>query len=125
MAKDIKDEIEATLDVLSGKGKGAKGKAPRGLERKKMWEEVRALRQEYVRTFCLHIHACSLSRTYGRYRQRERGVVESVLSESQVVLATCHSSGGRQVRSQKFDVVIIDEATQALEAVSRLYACRE
>ncbi|KAI0709241.1 P-loop containing nucleoside triphosphate hydrolase protein [Earliella scabrosa] len=97
LAKDIKDEIEATLDVLSGKGKGAKGKAPRGLERKKMWEEVRALRQEY--------------------RQRERGVVESVLSESQVVLATCHSSGGRQVRSQKFDVVIIDEATQALEAV--------
>ncbi len=44
-------------------------------------------------------------------------MVESVLSESQVVLATCHSSGGRQVRSQDFDVVIIDEATQALEAV--------
>jgi len=25
-----------------------KGKSPRGLERKKMWEEVRALRKEYV-----------------------------------------------------------------------------
>lgn len=36
----------------------------------------------------------------------------------QVVIATCHSSGGRQLRNQKFDVVIIDEATQALEAVS-------
>ncbi|KAI1795876.1 P-loop containing nucleoside triphosphate hydrolase protein [Ganoderma leucocontextum] len=97
LAKDVKNELEAALAVLSGKGKGAKGKAPRGLERKKMWEEVRALRKEY--------------------RQREGGVVESVLSESQVVLATCHSSGGRQVRSQDFDVVIIDEATQALEAV--------
>lgn len=38
------------MSVLSGKGKGAKGKAPRGPERKKMWEEVRALRKEYVLT---------------------------------------------------------------------------
>lgn len=34
------------------------------------------------------------------------------------MLATCHSAGGRQLWNQKFDVVIIDEATQALEAVS-------
>ncbi|TFK91033.1 P-loop containing nucleoside triphosphate hydrolase protein [Polyporus arcularius HHB13444] len=97
LAKDVKNELEAALETLSGKGKGAKGKGPRGLERKKMWEEVRALRKEY--------------------RRREGGVVEGVLKESQVVLATCHSSGGRQVRSQNFDVVIIDEATQAVEAV--------
>lgn len=97
LAKDVKNELEAALDALAGKGKGAKGKAPRGLERKKMWEEVKALRKEY--------------------RQREGGVVESVLSESQIVIATCHSSGGYQLRNQQFDVVIIDEATQALEAV--------
>ncbi|KAF7800225.1 hypothetical protein EIP86_011472 [Pleurotus ostreatoroseus] len=97
LARDVKNELEAALDVLSGKGKGAKGKAPRGAERKKMWEEVRALRKEY--------------------RQREGGVVQSVLSESQVVLATCHTSGGRQLRNQEFDVLIIDEATQAMEAV--------
>ena len=48
MAKDVKNELEAALDILAGKGKGAKGKAPRGLERKKMWEEVRALRKECV-----------------------------------------------------------------------------
>jgi hypothetical protein len=36
---------------------------------------------------------------------------------TQIVLATCHSAGGRQLRDHKFDVVIIDEATQALEAV--------
>jgi len=33
------------------------------------------------------------------------------------VLATCHASGGRQLRNHDFDVVLIDEATQALEAV--------
>ena len=38
-----------------------------------------------------------------------------MLSESQVVIATCHSSGGRQLRNHDFDVVIIDEATQAAE----------
>ncbi|KAF9011905.1 P-loop containing nucleoside triphosphate hydrolase protein [Cyathus striatus] len=97
LAKDVKNELETALGILSGKGKGVKGKGPRGAERKKMWDEVKALRKEY--------------------RQREGGVVKSVLSESQIVLATCHSSGGRQLYNQKFDVVIIDEATQAFEAV--------
>jgi DNA polymerase alpha-associated DNA helicase A len=46
LARDVKAELEQTMGVLTGKGKGAKGKAPRGLERKKMWEEVRALRKE-------------------------------------------------------------------------------
>ncbi|KAF8208137.1 AAA domain-containing protein [Mycena galopus ATCC 62051] len=97
LAKDVKNELETALGVLSGKGKGVKGKGPRGAERRKMWDEVKALRKEY--------------------RQREGGVVNSVLADSQVVLATCHSAGGRQLRNHDFDVVIIDEATQALEAV--------
>ena len=45
-------------------------------------------------------------------------MVESVLNDSQIVVSTCHSSGGRQLYKQSFDVVIIDEATQAMEAVS-------
>ncbi|KAF8916657.1 AAA domain-containing protein, partial [Mucidula mucida] len=97
LAKDVRAELESTLNVLSGSGKGAKGKRPKGAERKKLWEDVKALRKEY--------------------RQREGGVVEAVLSESQVVLTTCHSAGGRQLRNHTFDVVIIDEATQALEPV--------
>ncbi|KAI9460661.1 AAA domain-containing protein [Boletus coccyginus] len=97
LAKDVKAELDAALDTLAGKGKGKGAKKPRGLERKKMWGDVRALRKEY--------------------RQREGGVVKAVLSESQIVLATCHSAGGRQLRDHTFDVVIIDEATQALEAV--------
>ncbi|KAF7982810.1 hypothetical protein HWV62_25741 [Athelia sp. TMB] len=121
LARDVKAELEATLATLSGKGKG-KGKPPRGAERRKMWDEVKALRKEY--------------------RQREGGVVQAVLGASQVrpipspspplplplhrsrlmgvgqiVLATCHAAGGRQLRGAAFDVAIIDEATQALEAV--------
>lgn len=37
-------------------------------------------------------------------------------------MSTCHSSGGRQLYNQDFDVVIIDEATQALEAVSHSFS---
>ncbi|KAG2007100.1 DNA helicase [Coprinopsis cinerea AmutBmut pab1-1] len=109
LVKDIKQELEGYLNVLTGKGGGkaakgtaaaanaSKGGRPRGAERKKMWEEVKALRKEF--------------------RQRESTIVHSVLAESQVVLATCHSAGGRQMRNEEFDVVIIDEATQAMEAV--------
>lgn len=97
LAKDVKAEIDAALDVLAGKGKGKGSKRPRGLERKKMWEDVRALRKEY--------------------RQREGGVVKAVVGESQIVLATCHTAGSRQLQNHTFDVVIIDEATQAMEAV--------
>jgi hypothetical protein len=47
LAKDVKNELDAALGMLSGKGKGQKGKKLKGAERKKMWEEVRALRKEY------------------------------------------------------------------------------
>ena len=46
LVKDVKQELEATLETLSGKGKGAKGKPPRGAERRKMWDEVKTLRKE-------------------------------------------------------------------------------
>lgn len=46
LAKDVKAEIEQTMDLLAGKGKGAKGKRPRGAERKKLWEDIKNLRKE-------------------------------------------------------------------------------
>lgn len=84
LARDIKEELETTLGILSGKGKGVKGKGPRGVERRKMWDEVKALRKECVqllsgkRTLALTVFPC-------RYRRREGGVVKSVLKESQVL----------------------------------------
>lgn len=34
-----------------------------------------------------------------------------------VVLSTCHGAGSRQLNNLLFDVCIVDEATQAVEAV--------
>jgi DNA polymerase alpha-associated DNA helicase A len=51
------------------------------------------------------------------YRKREAKVVTNVVKGAQVVLATCHSAGARQLNNVAFDVAIIDEATQAVEAV--------
>ncbi|KAJ1301038.1 hypothetical protein OPQ81_003459 [Rhizoctonia solani] len=93
LAADAKSELEEAMASLAGKGKARL----RGLERKKMWEEVKELRKEY--------------------RNREKVIVQSVLSEARIVLATCHSSGSRQLANMRFDVVCIDEACQALEAV--------
>ena len=36
------------FNTLAGKGKVKADKKPRGLERKKMWEDVRALRKEWA-----------------------------------------------------------------------------
>jgi len=46
LAKDVKNELEETLGLLSGKGKKGKGKPPRGMERRKLWDDVKALRKE-------------------------------------------------------------------------------
>ncbi|KAH8112236.1 P-loop containing nucleoside triphosphate hydrolase protein [Phellopilus nigrolimitatus] len=96
LLKDVKSELSNSMLIVSGKAKGQKGKKPRGEERRKLWVDIKELRREY--------------------RKRERDVVRGVLAEAQVVLATCHSAGGRVLDNVDFDLVIIDEATQALEA---------
>ena len=83
LAKGVKAELDAALDILAGKGKGKGTKKPRGVERKKMWEEVRALRKEWV--FLLPLYTLGVIGAYYRYRHREGGVVKTVLSESQVL----------------------------------------
>ena len=42
LAADVKVELETAMSSLAGKGKGRL----RGIERKKMWEEVKELRKE-------------------------------------------------------------------------------
>ncbi|PVG02231.1 P-loop containing nucleoside triphosphate hydrolase protein [Serendipita vermifera] len=94
LANDVKKEIETLMTSLTG---GAKGKRVKGAERKKLWEEVKVLRKEY--------------------RKREGVIVSRVVNDAKVVLATCHGAGSRQLFNRSFDVVIIDEAAQALEPV--------
>ncbi|KAJ0427073.1 P-loop containing nucleoside triphosphate hydrolase protein [Aspergillus carlsbadensis] len=67
-----------------------------GREKRAIYEDIKALRREF--------------------RERESKCVDSLVRESSVVLATLHGAGGHQLKNQKFDVVIIDEASQALEA---------
>ncbi|SPO21756.1 related to HCS1 - DNA helicase A [Ustilago trichophora] len=101
LVKDISKEIETLMSELKptsppAGNKSTKGKPRiRGSDRKKRWEEVRELRKEY--------------------RRRDRQVTSSVLDRTQVVLATCHSAGGKQLANRLYDWVIVDEACQALE----------
>ncbi|KAL3460814.1 AAA domain-containing protein [Aspergillus heterothallicus] len=67
-----------------------------GREKRAIYEDIKALRREF--------------------RERESKCVDNLVRESSVVLATLHGAGGHQLKNQKFDVVVIDEASQALEA---------
>lgn len=101
LVKDISKEIESIMSELKptaapAGNKSTRGKPKiRGHDRRKRWEEVRELRKEY--------------------RRRDRQVTRSVLDRAQVVLATCHTAGGKQLAHRQYDWVIIDEACQALE----------
>lgn len=65
-------------------------------ERRQIYNELKDLRQEF--------------------REREKGCVNNLVGDSKVVLATLHGAGGFHLKGQEFDVVIVDEASQALEA---------
>ncbi|CAK9781174.1 putative DNA helicase [Cutaneotrichosporon oleaginosum] len=95
LVRDVGKEIEGHLSDL-GRKRGEKG-AVKGRERGNKWQEVRELRKEY--------------------RQREAKVVTNTVRRARVVLATCHTAGARQLNNMQFDVAIVDEATQAVEAV--------
>lgn len=71
-------------------------KTKSGKERRQIYGDLRELRKEY--------------------REREKKCVGNIVGGSKVVLATLHGAGGFQLRNEDFDVVIIDEASQALEA---------
>lgn len=87
IVKDIRSELDSNLQKMNK----TKGKAKRDL-----YLENKVLRKEY--------------------RQREKKSVNDVLAGSAVVLATLHGAGSYSLQHETFDVVIIDEASQALEA---------
>ncbi|KAJ3468937.1 hypothetical protein MRS44_003002 [Fusarium solani] len=88
IVKDVRSEMDAKQASIK--------KTKSGRERKAIYADLKELRKEY--------------------RERERRCVSSLIDGSKVVLATLHGAGGFQLRNQEFDVVIIDEASQALEA---------
>ncbi|EEP75458.1 DNA helicase [Uncinocarpus reesii 1704] len=88
IVKDVRREIEQKQASIR--------KTRSGRERREIYKDLKELRKEF--------------------REREARCVDSLVTGSKVVLATLHGSGGHQLRNQKFDVVLIDEASQALEA---------
>lgn len=88
IVKDVRKEMDDKQASIK--------KSRNGRERRAIYGEMKELRKEY--------------------RERERKCVSNLVGGSKVVLATLHGSGGFQLRHEEFDVVIIDEASQALEA---------
>ena len=88
IVKDVRKEMDNKQASIK--------KTRSGRERKAIYGDIKELRKEY--------------------RERERQCISSLVSGSKVVLATLHGAGGYQLRHEHFDVVIIDEASQALEA---------
>ncbi|KAM7219151.1 DNA-binding protein smubp-2 [Rhypophila decipiens] len=88
IVKDVRAEMDAKQASIR--------KTKSGKERRVIYADLKELRKEY--------------------RERERKCVSNLVAGSKVVLATLHGAGGFQLRNQEFDVVIIDEASQALEA---------
>ena len=88
IVKDVRKELDDKQASIK--------KTRNGRERRAIYGELKDLRKEF--------------------RERERKCVSDLVAESRVVLATLHGSGGFQLRNEAFDVVVIDEASQALEA---------
>ncbi|KAI7337366.1 DNA helicase [Hortaea werneckii] len=91
-AADIVRDIRAEMDAKQASIR----KTRTGRERKGIYNEIRELRKEF--------------------RQREGWVVKELLRTSKVVVSTLHGAGSFHLKNEEFDVVIVDEASQALEA---------
>lgn len=88
IVKDVRKEMDAKQASIK--------KTRSGRERKAIYGDIKVLRKEY--------------------RDREKQCVTTLVQQSKVILATLHGAGGYQLQNEKFDVVIIDEGSQALEA---------
>ncbi|MCJ1462610.1 hypothetical protein MMC07_001212 [Pseudocyphellaria aurata] len=88
IVRDVRKEMDSKQASIK--------KTRSGKERRAIYGEIKELRKEY--------------------REREKQCVTRLIGDSKVVLTTLHGAGSFQLRHEKFDVVIIDEASQALEA---------
>lgn len=91
-AAEIVKDIRKEMDVKQASIK----KTRNGKEKRAIYQDIRELRKDF--------------------RERERQCIRTLVGGSKVVLATLHGAGGFQLKHEQFDVVIVDEASQALEA---------
>jgi DNA polymerase alpha-associated DNA helicase A len=88
IVKDVRKEMDTKQASIR--------KTKSGKERRAIYGDLKELRKEY--------------------REREKKCVGNLVGGSKVVLATLYGAGGFQLKDEEFDVVVIDEASQALEA---------
>ncbi|KAK4519577.1 Amino acid transporter [Mucor velutinosus] len=88
IVSDVRKEMDETLAKIN--------KTKSRAERRSMYGLVKDLRKDY--------------------RIREKKVVDEVLTSAQVTISTLNGAASKNMWNREFDVVIIDEATQALEA---------
>lgn len=92
IVKELREEIDQKIASTK--------RIKNGRERKAIWQDVRELRKDF--------------------REREGKCVDTLIGGSAVVLATLHGAGSRQLSINRlgkgFDVIVIDEAAQGLEA---------
>ncbi|CAO3620166.1 unnamed protein product [Mucor fragilis] len=88
IVSDVRKEMDETLAKIN--------KTKSRAERRTMYGLVKDLRKDY--------------------RVREKKVVDEVLTSAQVTISTLNGAASKNMWNREFDVVIIDEATQALEA---------
>jgi DNA polymerase alpha-associated DNA helicase A len=89
LVQDIRQEMDKTLKDIQ--------KAKRA-ERRALYQEMKALRSEL--------------------RMREKSVVQNLVKGAHVVLSTLNGAASRVLEKETFDTILIDEASQALEAES-------
>eukprot|EP00842_Homolaphlyctis_polyrhiza_P000941 jgi/Hompol1/1848/HPOL_002779-RA len=88
IVNDVRRDVDKTLQGIS--------KTRSKAERRQLYQDVKALRSEL--------------------RTREKTVVDTIMRNAQVVLCTLNGAATRLLEHETFDTVLIDEATQALEA---------
>ncbi|KAG0273740.1 hypothetical protein BGZ95_010469 [Linnemannia exigua] len=92
LVNDIRVELDETFQKIQ--------KCKFRSERKQLYQEVKQLRKDF--------------------RAREKLVVKELIQNANVVLSTLNGAAAKNLWGEKFDVVIIDEATQALEGNTKL-----
>ncbi|KAF9188374.1 hypothetical protein BGZ51_000620 [Haplosporangium sp. Z 767] len=97
LVNDIRIELDETFQKIQ--------KCKFRSERKQLFQEVKQLRKDF--------------------RAREKLVVKELIQSADVMLSTLNGCAAKNLWGEKFDIVIIDEATQALEAAEALSSTKE
>ncbi|KAF9580370.1 hypothetical protein BGW38_003017, partial [Lunasporangiospora selenospora] len=93
IVSDIREELDETFRKIQ--------KCKFRSERRALYAEVKQLRKDF--------------------REREKLVVKDLIRSAQVVLSTLNGCASKVLWGEKFDVVIVDEATQALEGIQECW----